>query len=126
MSGPILFSDAKFETKKVLEFFHLQSALDSEFFTGGVWAPTFLVMLNLRLKIFQNFFIYRVLWTLNFSEGCLGLVFSVMPNLTPKKFLDFFCLQSALDSEYFTGGVWALTFLVMLYLRSKIVQNFFI
>ena len=32
----------------------------------------FLVMLNLRSNIFRNFFIYRVLWTLNFWEG--GLV----------------------------------------------------
>ena len=72
-----------------MEFFHLQIAVDSEFFERGVWAPTyfghtkfevknflgiffiykalFLVTLNLMSKIFQNFFIYRELWTLKFS-----------------------------------------------------------
>ena len=43
--------------------------MDSEFFAGGDWAQIFLVMLNLRSKIIQNFFIYRVLWMLNFSRG---------------------------------------------------------
>ena len=65
----------------------------------------FLDMLNLRSKIFRNFFIYRVVWTLNFSEGGLGQLFLVIPNLIPKNFLDFFCLQSILDSEFFARGV---------------------
>ena len=34
------FGHTKFEVKYFLEFFRLQNALDSEFFVGGVWAPT--------------------------------------------------------------------------------------
>ena len=43
----------------------------------------FLVILNLRSKIYCNFFIYRVLWTLNCSgeEGSVHLLFLVMLNL---------------------------------------------
>ena len=66
--------------------------MDSEFFAGGVWTPTFLVTLNLRSNIFQNFFIYRVLWTL-----------------------------SAVDSEFFAGGSGYQFFLVTLNLRSNVL-----
>ena len=56
------------------ELFHLHSTLDSEFFRGDVQSLSyFLVMLDLRSNFFQNFFIYRVLWTLNNSgKGDLG------------------------------------------------------
>ena len=54
---------------KFLEFFHLQSTLNSEIFSGVSGYQLFLVMSNFRSKIFWNFFIYRVLWTLNFSLG---------------------------------------------------------
>ena len=56
---------------KISSFLFLQG--DS---TDGVWAPSlfgyasFLLFLpNLRSKIFQNFFIFSALWTLNFLEG---------------------------------------------------------
>ena len=58
-----------------MEFFSLQSTVDAEFFTEGSWHQHFLVMLNLRSKIFQNFFVYRVFWTVNFSELCPGTNF---------------------------------------------------
>ena len=75
-SGPIFFGDAKFETKIFSEFFPLLSALDSEFVGGGGSRhQLFLVMLNLRSKFFLNFLIYRMLWTLNFSQGVPGTNF---------------------------------------------------
>ena len=40
-SEATFFGHVKFEVKNFLEFFHLQSTLDSEFFRGGVWAPIF-------------------------------------------------------------------------------------
>ena len=58
--APTFFGHAKFEVKNFSEFFHLQSALDSEFVREGVSGyQLFLVMLNLRSKIFWNFFVYR-------------------------------------------------------------------
>ena len=46
------FGHSKFEVKKFSEFFHLQSTLDSEFFRGGVRAPTFLGHAKFEVKIF--------------------------------------------------------------------------
>ena len=40
--GTNFFGHSKFEVKNCSEFFHLPSTVDSEFFAGGVWAPTFL------------------------------------------------------------------------------------
>ena len=51
--------------------------------------------------------VYRVLWTLNFSKGVSGhQLFLVTLN-----FLEFFHLQSTLDSELFRGDVQAPTLL---------------
>ena len=69
-SGPTFFGDAKFDLKKLWEFFALSSALDFEFVgRGGSCHQHFSVMPNLRSKIFRNFFIYTALWTLNFFKG---------------------------------------------------------
>ena len=47
--APNFFCHAKFEDKNFSEFFHLQSALDSELFSGrGSLHQLLLVMLNLR------------------------------------------------------------------------------
>ena len=69
------FGHTKFEVKNFSEFFHLQSALDSEFFAGESGHQLILVPLNLRSKMFWNPFIYRVLWTLNFLHLGLGTNF---------------------------------------------------
>ena len=98
------FSYDKFETKNFSEFFPLPSALDSEIFWGA-WSghQLFLVTPNLRSKNFQNFFLYLVLWSLNFSwfqaEGWSRQhLFLVTPNLRSKNFQNF------LFSEY--SGLW--------------------
>ena len=39
-------------------------------------------MLNLRSKIFQNYFVYRALWTLNFSKGGGGEGESLSTNIS--------------------------------------------
>ena len=54
--APTFFGDAKFEVKKFSEFFHLQSAVDCEFFAGGFWALTFFGDANFEVKFFSEFF----------------------------------------------------------------------
>ena len=53
---PTFSAHAKFEVKIFLGFFHLQSALVSEFLRGGVWVPTFSGHVKLEVKIFLDFF----------------------------------------------------------------------
>ena len=62
--APTFFGHPKFEVNKFLEFFPLLRALHW-IFHRGVWNQLFLVIINLRPKNFQNFFLYRALWTLN-------------------------------------------------------------
>ena len=59
---------------------------------GGSGHEHFLVILNLRLKIFWTFFFNQVLWILNLSgEGeSRQQLFLVMPNLRSKFFGNFF------------------------------------
>ena len=65
---PTFFGPTKFEVKNFLVFFPLLYTLDSEFVNEKCLGTNFFwVMLNLRSKIFRNFFVYRVLWTLNCS-----------------------------------------------------------
>ena len=47
-----------------------------------------------------------MLCRLNLSDGVLGEFFLVMLNLRPKNFLEFFHVQSAFLSEFFSGDVW--------------------
>ena len=73
---PTFFVMHHLRPKNFFEFFHLQSALDSEFLRGSVWAPTFFGHTKFEVKTFFGiFFIYRVLLTLNFSEGGLDTNF---------------------------------------------------
>ena len=66
---------------------------------------------NLRKKFFWNFFIYRALWTLNFSERMSGQqLFLVMLNLTSKIFWNF------LFTEH--SGLW-------IFQREGVGTNFF-
>ena len=64
--GPLFLVMRNLRSKNVSEFFHLQSALVSEFIRGAVWAPTLFGHAKFEVKIFWEFFIYRALWTLNF------------------------------------------------------------
>ena len=95
---------------------------------GGSGQKLFLLTLNLKSKFFWNFLIYRVLCTLNFSQGGIWAPsFFGHAKLEVKNFLEFFYLQSTLDSEFFTGrGSGYQLFLVMLNLRSKNCLNFLI
>ena len=54
------FSHAKFEVKKLSEFFHLQSTLDSGFFAMGVLAPTFFGHTKFEVKNFFGIFKFTV------------------------------------------------------------------
>ena len=50
------FGHAKFEVKNFSEIFHLQSALDSEFFRGDIWGPTFFGHAKFEVKNLQQSF----------------------------------------------------------------------
>ena len=66
-----------------------------------------------------------MLWTEFITGGSGHQLFLFMPNLRPKNFLEFFRLQSALESEFLRVVVWAPTFIVMPNLRQKIFLQFF-
>ena len=96
--APNFFCHTKFEVKNISEFFHLQSTVDSEFFTG-------------RGQGTNNCWSHQL--------------FLVMPNLKPKSFSEFFNLESALDSEFFAGGIWAPTFFGHTKFEVKNFSEFF-
>ena len=50
-----------FEVKNFLEFFCLQSTLDSKFFRGDVQTTTFFGHAKFEVINFRNFFLYHVL-----------------------------------------------------------------
>ena len=85
-------------------------------------------MANLRSKIFNNFLLYCAHWTLNLSgEGVEAPTFFGHAKFEVKNFLEFFQLQSTVDSELFRGGGSRhQLFLVMLHLKSKFFRNFLI
>ena len=85
-------------SKKFSEFFHLQSIVDSEFFRGGVWAPTFFGHTKFEVKHFSKFFDLHSAVDYEFFRWGVGQIFLVMLNLGSKNFSEFFHLQSALYS----------------------------
>ena len=128
--APTVFCHTKFEVKTFSEFFHLQSALDSEFFRGGGVSGhhLFLDTTNLRLKIFQNFFLYWALWSLNFFWVGLCLIINIFWScqIWGQKFFRIFSL-----TEHSVLNIWDdrsghQIFLVALNLRSNIIWNFFV
>ena len=92
LSGYQLFLVMKnFRLRDFLEFFQLQSALDSDFFIGGVRVPTFFGHAKFEVKNFSEFFIDIVLWTLNFLLGGSRHKFClVLPNLRSKLSQNFY------------------------------------
>ena len=125
-----------FSPKNILECFCLQSTLDSEFFRGSVWAPTFFGHTKFEAKIFLEFFIYRVLWT-EFITGASGPIFFGHAKFEVKNFLEFFGLYNTVDSEFIRGGVFpptifghakfvVKTFSEIFLLQSTLDSEFFI
>ena len=127
VSRPIFFGHAKFEVKNFSKLFPLPSALDSEFFRGVLCTNFFGSCQIWGQKIFQNFFTYWVLWTLNFSDRGSGQQLFWSHQIWGQNFSEFFHLSSAVDSEFFlVGGVSGhQLFLVMQNLRSKNFAEFF-
>ena len=105
--APTFFVHAKFEVKNFSEFFPLPSTLDSEFFIErrvGSGYQLFLVMSNLKPKIFWNFFLYRVFWTEFFEDrGFCTNIFGHC-KFQVKNFLEFFPLLSTLALNL-SGGL---------------------
>ena len=61
--------------KNILEFFHLQSALDSEFFRGDVWVPIFFGHTKFGVKNFTELFNLQTAVDPEFFLGELGTIF---------------------------------------------------
>ena len=68
-----------------------------------MWEPTFFGHTKFEENFFRNSFIYRVL-------GCLCTNFFGHTKFEVIIFLEFFCLQCTVDSEFFKRGVWVPTF----------------
>ena len=102
--GTNCFGHTKFEVKIVLEFFHLQSTVDSEFFAVGVWAPTFFGHAKFEVKTFLDFFNLQSTLDSEFFAAQSGhQLFFVTLNLRSKIFRNFFLYQ-ALWTEFFREG----------------------
>ena len=67
------------------------------FSQGGVRAPTFFGHAKFEVKIFWNFFVYRVLWTEFFRGGDWKPTFFDHTEFEVKNILEFFCLQSTVN-----------------------------
>ena len=96
--APTFFSHSKFEVKKFSEFINLQSTVDSEFYRGGVRAPTFLVTQNLSKKFFGIF-------SFTNCSSVRAPTFFGHAKFEVKTFSEFLHLQSAVDSDFFAGVV---------------------
>ena len=59
-----------FKVNNFLEFFHLKGALDSEFFAGGIWVPTFLGYAKFEVKNCLEFFNLQSTVAPNFFQSC--------------------------------------------------------
>ena len=117
-SGPTLFGHTKFQTKNFFGIFSFTEHSWLLIFHRGIWANFFWSLQIWSQRIYQNFFIYWALWTLNFSEGGSGhQLFLVKPNLKPKIFSEFFSFHEC-SGLNLSVGVWA-KFLVMPNLRPK-------
>ena len=124
VQAPSLFGHAKFGVKNFSEVLRLQSTLDSEIFRGW-FGQLFLVMPNLSPKMFGDFFVYRVLCTLNFLQGVSRhQLFLVILNLRSKILWNFFIYRVLWTMNFSEGVSGHQLFLVMLNLRSKNFQNF--
>ena len=86
----------------------------------------FLLTLNLKLKFFLNFFIYRVLWTEFFRGGCGPIYFGHAKIETQNFFCNIFNYRVLQTLNFLEGVYLHKLFLVTLNLRSKMFQNFFI
>ena len=84
--------------KTFSEFFHLQSALVCEFFSGDVWVPTFSSHGKFEVKNSSEFLnLQSSLDSKFFREGVWAPTFFGHSKFEFKFFLEFFSLPSALD-----------------------------
>ena len=95
---PTSYGHTKYEVQIFLEFFHLQSNLDFEFFSGSVWARTFFGHAKFEVNNFLEFF------CLQSTVGVFAPTFFGHAEFDFKNFWEFFHLQSTLDSEFFRQG----------------------
>ena len=77
---------------KILQnFFHLQSALDSEFFRGGVQAPTYFGHSKFEVKNFSELFNLKSTLDSEFFKGSVWAPnFFSHAKFEVKNFLEFF------------------------------------
>ena len=128
-----------FRSKVFRNFFVYRLLLTLNFLLGSELSghQLYLVTLNLMSKIFWNFLLTEgsALWI--FQSGCLATNFFGHTKFEVKIFLEFFSLQSTLDSEFFRGGFQVPTFSghtkfevknffgIFFYLQSAVDSEFF-
>ena len=96
-------------------------------FSEGVSRYQVSVTVSLRSKIFENFFVYRMLWTSNFLHGVFGhQLCLVTQNLRTQIFQNFFIYRVLWTLNLSKGVSGHQLSLVTLNLKSKIFWNFFI
>ena len=94
--------------------------MDSEFFRGGVWAPTYFIHAKFEVKYVLEFFhLQSTLDSEFFRGGVWTPTFFIHTKFEVKNFLDFF-IYRVLWTLNFSGGVSGHhLYLDMLNLRSK-------
>ena len=124
MSRPTLLVTPNLSSKNVSAIFHLLSTLDSQFFKGRVWVPTFLGHAKFEVKNFFRIFFFTDCSGLNLSEGTLGQLFLVTPNLNQKIF-NIFLFRECSGFWIFHRGVWANFLWSQQFWDPKIFLEFF-
>ena len=79
--------------------------MESDFFRGGVYAPTFFGDAKFEVQKFSEFFHLQTTMDSEFLTGWEGLAkfLLVMPNLRPKFFFGIFSFKEC--PQFFRGGV---------------------
>ena len=113
------------KSKNYLEFFHFLSTVHSEFFRVGSGNQTFLVIPNLKPKVFSEFFSLLTTLDWNFRAGVQANFFWSC-QISGQIFFQNFFISKTLDSKFFRGGVWAPYFLGNAKFEVKISFRIFI
>ena len=105
-SGPTFFGHTKFQTKNFFGIFSFTEHSWLLIFHRGIWANFFWSLQIWGQRIYQNFFIYWALWTLNFSEGGVwaSTIFG-QAKFETKNFFGIFFISWVLWTEFVSGDL---------------------
>ena len=124
--APTFLGHSNFEVNIFLEFFNLQSTVDTEFFHRGVWAPNFFGYTKFEVKKFLEFFPLLNALDSEFvrGRGVQAPTILVMVNLISKIFWNLL-IYRALWMLNVSQMVWAPTFFHHREFEVKIFSEFF-